>query len=210
MDAVTKQIAAVNKGNPDEPDSIEDDSSLDNADQNDQTVVLSSNPEEEVMAGEISYDALLAYLPLTEEKLKQSNKKIEEALFNNGVEFQNKLEDYNAAIESYDTLLKRFPDNEHLEEVLYNLYYCYKKLGKKFSADSALTVLKTKYKDGKFTQMLAHKPVPTATKGKMLPPRNTRRSMICLLKGNLKKQKQPRRRPTAFTEIHTGRHSCCI
>jgi tetratricopeptide (TPR) repeat protein len=165
MDAVTKQIAAVNKGNPDERDSTEDDSSGDNAVENDQTVVLSSNPEEEVMSGEISYDALLAYLPLTEEKLKESNKKIEAALFNNGVQFQNTLEDYNAAIESYDSLLKRFPDNEHLEEVLYNMYYCYKKLGKKFSADSALTVLKTKYKDGKFTQMLAHKPAVTETIG---------------------------------------------
>jgi tetratricopeptide (TPR) repeat protein len=132
IDAVSKQIAAVNKGNPDEPDSTEDDSAEDNNAGNDQTVVLSSNPEDEVMNGEISYDALLAYLPLTEEKLKQSNNKIEAALFNNGVQFQNKLEDYNAAIESYDTLLKRFPDNEHLEEVLYNLYYCYNKLGKKF------------------------------------------------------------------------------
>jgi tetratricopeptide (TPR) repeat protein len=157
IDAVTKQIAAVNKGNPDEIDSTENDSTEENAPGNNQTVVLSS-PEEDIMNGEISYDALLAYLPLTEEKLKQSNQKIVEALFNNGVQFQNTLEDYNAAIESYDTLLTRFPDNEHIEEVLYNLYYCYNKLGKKFSADSALTVLNTKYKDGKFTKLLASKP----------------------------------------------------
>jgi outer membrane protein assembly factor BamD (BamD/ComL family) len=164
IDAVTKQIAAVNKGNPDEPDSSEGDSSKNHMGQNDQTVVLSSNPEEEVMGGEVSYDALLAYLPLTAEKLKQSNSKIETALFNNGVQFQNVLADYNAAIGSYDTLLKRFPDSEHLEEVLFNLYYCYKKLGKKFSADSVATVLKTKYKDGKFATLLAHRPAVQETK----------------------------------------------
>ena len=146
------------------------------------------------MNGEISYDALLAYLPLTQEKLKESNKKIEEALFNNGVEFQNKLEDYNAAIESYDTLLKRFPDNEHLEEVLYNLYYCYKKLGKKFSADSALTVLKTKYKDGKFTEMLARKPAVQETKAEDAATTEYEKIYDMFIEGKFEEAKAAKRR----------------
>ncbi len=159
MDAVTKQITAVSKGNPDEAT----DSGENNAAQNNQAV-SSSSPEDELMNGDITYDALLAYLPLTEEQMKASNNKIEEALFNNGQQFQNQLEDYNAAITSYDTLIKRFPNTDHLEEVLFDLYYCYSKSGKKFSADSALTALNTKYKDGKFATMLAKQSSATKTK----------------------------------------------
>jgi outer membrane protein assembly factor BamD (BamD/ComL family) len=107
--------------------------------------------------GEISYDALLANVPLTEGQINSSNDKIVEAFFANAQQFQNQLEDYNAAIASYDSLNKRFPDNKHLEESLAGLYYCYNKIGKKFSADSALTVLNTKFKDGKYAQLLANK-----------------------------------------------------
>jgi outer membrane protein assembly factor BamD (BamD/ComL family) len=123
-----------------------------------QTLVTLQNP-----GGEISYDALLANLPLTEDQLQSSNNKIAEALFSNGQQFQNELEDYYAAIDAYETLNKRFPDNAHLEETLFGLYYCYNKIGKKFSADSAQTVLNTKFKDGNFTKLLSN---PVTTKNK--------------------------------------------
>jgi tetratricopeptide (TPR) repeat protein len=157
MDAVSKQISAASQGNPDASDSG--------------GIVGQPHPSplmpdnlNALMSGEITYDALLAYLPLTDDKMKESNSKIAEALFNNGQEFQNNLEDYNAAIETYDTLNKRFPDNDHLEEVLFDLYYCYNKLGKKFSADSALTILNAKFKDGKFAKLLANPPSTKTSK----------------------------------------------
>ncbi|MEP6466022.1 MAG: hypothetical protein ABJB05_06935, partial [Parafilimonas sp.] len=149
MDAVSKQITAASQGNPDASDS----------DASNQPMSASPAIQESLnslMNGEITYDALFAYLPLTEEKLKTSNDKIVEALFNNGQQFQNELEDYNAAIASYDTLNKRFPDNDHLEEALFDLYYCYNKLGRKFSADSALAILNSKYKNGKYAKLLAN------------------------------------------------------
>lgn len=113
--------------------------------------------------GEISYDALLANIPLSVEQMKASDAKIIEALFGNAQQFQNQLEDYNAAIDSYQTLNKRFPDNPHLEESLAGLYYCYNKTGRKFSADSALTVLNTKFKEGNLTKLL-NQHISTKTK----------------------------------------------
>jgi len=152
MDAVSKQIAAASQGNPDAP-----------ADSGANDIGLSTQPlssagiQENLMnGGEITYDALVAYLPLTDDKMKESNNRIIEAFFNNGQQFQNELEDYNAAINSYDSLLKRFPENDHLEEVLYDLYYCNTKLGRKTSADSALIALNAKYKDGKYSKMLSN------------------------------------------------------
>ena len=148
IDAVNKQIAQQAMGSVDPDKAI--DSSLENM----------NNPEgsQEFSAGtgEISYDALLANVPLTDEQMKSSDSKIIEAFFANAKQFQNELEDYNAAIASYDSLNKRFPDNKHLEESLAGLYYCYNKIGRKFSADSALTVLNTKFKDGTYIKLLAN------------------------------------------------------
>ncbi len=93
---------------------------------------------------------------LTDEQINASNSKIIEAFFTNAQQFQNQLEDYNAAIASYDSLNKRFPGNKHLEESLAALYYCYNKIGKKFSADSALNVLNTKFKNGNYAKLLAN------------------------------------------------------
>ncbi len=122
---------------------------------NDKTEVLTMPGEEEdVEGGALTFESLEKRLPLTDEKMTTSNKKIEDALFESAKAFQDQLEDYPAAIRMYDSLNSRFPKNEHLEESLFNLYYCYTKTGKKFSADSARTVLLNNFKDGKFTAML--------------------------------------------------------
>jgi len=157
IDAVTKQMASINHGNPDDDDDSNTVSSP--MDMQPGKITAGTPQKNDLMNGEITYDALLENLPLTEDKLKISNNSIAEAFFNNGVQFQNVLEDYNAAIASYDSLLNRFPQTEHLEEALFNLHYCYNKIGKKFSADSVLTVLNTKFKDGKFATLLAKHPV---------------------------------------------------
>ena len=156
IDAVNKQIAQQAAGGVDPDKAI--DSSADNMNNNDNGMQQFS-----AGTGEISYDALLANVPLTDEQMKSSNSKIIEALFANGKQFQNELEDYNAAIASYDSLNKRFPDNKHLEESLAGLYYCYNKIGKKFSADSALNVLNTKFKNGTYAKLLAN-PIAANTK----------------------------------------------
>ena len=150
IDAINKQIAQQGPGGTD-PDQVADTSGG----------MTGRPPFQEQQqfsagTGEISYDALLANVPLTDAQMQASNSKIIEALFINAQQFQNELEDYNAAIASYDSLNKRFPDNIHLEESLAGLYYCYNKIGKKFSADSALTVLNTKFKDGKYAKLLAN------------------------------------------------------
>lgn len=104
--------------------------------------------------GEVTFDALLENLPLTEEKLKASNNKIAEALFANGLAFQNMLEDYPAAINSYEALLKEYADNPNKEEALFNLYYCYNKIGRTNSADSVRNALNSNFPDGKMTGKL--------------------------------------------------------
>src|SRR5204863_6748703 len=98
--------------------------------------------------GEITVESLNANLPLTEEQKKAANEKIAESMFGNGQAFQDLLEDYNAAIKTYEELLAKYPDNKNREHAFFNLYYCYTKTGKNQSADSALMALKRDFPQG--------------------------------------------------------------
>ena len=164
IDAVQKALSQQSAAAGGEPDAATAPGNPDNPNANN----LNGNPMQQINGGsgigEISYDALLANLPITDDQKKTSDGKIVDALFTNAQQFQNVLEDYNAAIAMYDSLNKRFPNNPHLEESLAGLYYCYNKLGKKASADSSLLVLKNKFKDGNYTKLLSN-PITKKTKG---------------------------------------------
>jgi Tetratricopeptide repeat len=99
----------------------------------------------------IDYKTLLAGLPLTAEKMKKSNDSIENALFLMGKTYQEGIQDYNYAINSYDTLLTKFPTTGKQEQTLLNLFYCYTKLGDQANADRMLELLKQRFPKGAFT-----------------------------------------------------------
>jgi outer membrane protein assembly factor BamD (BamD/ComL family) len=99
----------------------------------------------------IDYKSLLAGLPLTPEKMKKSNDSIENALFLLGKTYQEGIQDYNYAIDTYDTLLTKFPTTRQQEQTLLNLYYCYTKLGDQTNADRMLELLKQRFPKGEFT-----------------------------------------------------------
>lgn len=100
---------------------------------------------------EISYDNLLANLPLTEEKLKVSNEVIRTSLVALGNAFLNDLEDYSSAIAAYEDLRKRFPDYAGMSEVLFHLYYAYSKSGDAAKAAEVKNLLAKNYPDTRET-----------------------------------------------------------
>jgi outer membrane protein assembly factor BamD (BamD/ComL family) len=103
---------------------------------------------------DISIESLLLNIPLNETKIDSSNIKIYQALFTTGVTFQNQLEDYQAAKAAYEELLRRFPNTKYSQIALFNLYYCYTKLGFPKKADSVKSVLNKNYSDGTYTDIL--------------------------------------------------------
>lgn len=64
----------------------------------------------------------LAQLPLTEEQKATAEDVIQEGLYNMGVILKDKLEDFPAAIEEFNTLLKDYPDNVYRLDIYYNMY----------------------------------------------------------------------------------------
>lgn len=97
------------------------------------------------------YKTLLAGLPLTPEKMKKSDDSIENALYLLGKTYQEGIQDYPYAINTYDSLLTKFPATRQQEQTLLNLYYCYTKLNDQANANRMLELLKQKFPKGAFT-----------------------------------------------------------
>lgn len=68
----------------------------------------------------------LAALPTTPELIAVSNQKIIDAYFEIASFYQQELKDIPEANKIYETILKRFPENNHLDAIYYSLYLDYK------------------------------------------------------------------------------------
>ncbi|QEC66951.1 tetratricopeptide repeat protein [Panacibacter ginsenosidivorans] len=132
-------------------DDQKDDNDTDTGDDSTEVVANTGEPLLTDSTGEITYESLLALLPLTDEQMKASNEKIADALFLNGQAFQDKLEDYPAAIKTYIELLEKYPDTKNKEQALFNLYYCYNKTGDKAGAAAVAGTLSKNFPEGDFT-----------------------------------------------------------
>jgi tetratricopeptide (TPR) repeat protein len=113
---------------------------------------------------EISYDNLLANVPLTPEQLKVSNEVIRTALVALSTAYLNDLEDYPSAIAAYEELRKRFPDYAGMSEALFNLYYAYSKAGDSAKASEIKNFLNKTYPDSRQTAILNTGVDPSAIK----------------------------------------------
>ena len=101
-----------------------------------------------------SYDALLADLPLTPERIDSSNSNIAGALISLAKLFENELQDYQQAIYTYDIYLQRFPDKLANGEVYLGLFHCYTKLGDQVKAAYYKNLIDTQFADSRFAKML--------------------------------------------------------
>lgn len=141
------RMAAAQPGSPDEENSENMDVDVESDEQ--------TEPGEEVpQVVANSIEDLEVGLPLTPEKLEQSNGNIAKAYFQSGTVFQDELQNYPAAIEMYQLANKSTDSSEYREQSLFNLYYCYNKIGNRSSADSALAVLKREYSNGQWLSRL--------------------------------------------------------
>jgi tetratricopeptide (TPR) repeat protein len=102
---------------------------------------------------DISFDGLQKNLPLTPEKLATSNALLSDNLYALGKLYQQQLEDYEEAINTYDGYLQRYPDSLHDGDIYLNLYFCYNKLGNTSKAAYYKNLLTT----GKFAKSKAAK-----------------------------------------------------
>ncbi len=110
---------------------------------------------------DLTFDGLQKDIPLTPEKLEASDRAIGKALFTNGVTFMNMLEEYPAAAESFENLLHRYPESGLTDTALFDLAYCYRKMGLLDKADSVKARFTTLFPKSKLGT-----PIKSATAGK--------------------------------------------
>jgi outer membrane protein assembly factor BamD (BamD/ComL family) len=103
---------------------------------------------------ELTVEGLKIRLPLTEEKLLASNRKIAESLFEQGQIYKNQLEDYEQAAIVFEEIWKRFGNYEREQDVLFELYYCYTKIGDKEKAAYFQDQLNKKYPNSDLVQKI--------------------------------------------------------
>ncbi len=114
---------------------------------------------------EVTFDGLMKDLPLTEEKVNASNETIAASMIDLAKAYQNDLEEYQLAADTYEDYLKRFPARLLDGEVYLNLYFCYTKLGDKNKAEQYKNLLNSKYANSKSGQKL-NNPGASDPKGK--------------------------------------------
>lgn len=103
---------------------------------------------------ELSFDALYELLPLNEEALKKSNDSLQEAMFLLGKAYIQEIEDCQAGTETLENLRTRFTAFEPMDEVLFNLYYCYNKQGETARAAAIKQLMSAKYASSNLTNIV--------------------------------------------------------
>jgi tetratricopeptide (TPR) repeat protein len=104
--------------------------------------------------GGVTFDILYDKLPLTPELLKASNDSIQAALFTLGKIYIQEVEDCSSGSQTMEDLRNRFPGFEKMDEVLFNLYYCYNKNGETGKAAAIKKLLTDKYPASNFTAIV--------------------------------------------------------
>lgn len=103
---------------------------------------------------EITFDGLYAMLPLTPEMLKQSNDSVQAAMFSLGISYIQEIEDCTIGTETFEQLRTRFPEHPKMDEVLFNLYYCYNKNGETVKAGAIKKLMSEKFTKSNFTTIV--------------------------------------------------------
>jgi len=116
-------------------------------------IATKTNPKT-TAPGEITFDALYENLPLTDELKKLSNDSLSEALYLVGKAFANELEDCESAIKVNQEIVDRFPAFKKMDEVLFTLYYCYRKSGDASKANQVKAQLEQKFPGNRLTTIV--------------------------------------------------------
>lgn len=126
---------------------------------------VSSNPEliadkgpdvqTPIVEDPYSVEYYLQQLPFTEEALKESDDLIENALFNMGNIYKDKLEDMILAVDAFTTDTRRFPNTPNLEEIYYQLLLIYMKTGDKDMLALYRNKLLTEFPNGRYAVPLS-------------------------------------------------------
>ncbi len=103
-----------------------------------------------------SREYYLITIPLTDSAMKQSDLRLEDALFNMGLIYKENLLDYDEAILAFDENLSRYPypDGRYNDQIMYYLYELYNTTQKPDRANYYKGQLVAQYPESHYTKLL--------------------------------------------------------
>jgi len=113
---------------------------------------------------ELSFDALYDNLPLTDTQMRVSNDSLSQALYKLGKSYANDLEDCTSSVEANERIVEHFPAFKKMDEVLFTLYYCYKRSGNTAKAEQVKKILEQKFPDNRLTKIVTTGKDPGSSK----------------------------------------------
>ena len=97
----------------------------------------------------------LQQIPLTEEAMAASNEILSDGLFNMGMIYKDKLEDFPRAEHSFGRLIHDFPDFAQLDEAYYNLFLMLGRMERMADANLYKQQLIERFPDSKYAKTLS-------------------------------------------------------
>ncbi len=97
---------------------------------------------------------ILKDVPDTPEKLAAANRQIEAAMFQLGVLYRDRLQNYKKSVASLEALLVRYPETQYKLDALYYLYLSYKDMGDASNAQRYFDIIVNGYSTSNYARML--------------------------------------------------------
>ena len=132
-----------------DPSEIEEDG--DGTMEGDSTAIMAGDSASVGSDDPKSREYYLQQLPMTPEDIAASNIIIEDGLYNMAMIYKDKLEDLPLAIQAFEDLEKRFPDNQHLLDSYYQIYLMALRLKNTTLAAEYLQKMKEKFPTSDYT-----------------------------------------------------------
>lgn len=96
----------------------------------------------------------LAQLPFTDEQKQSSDQIIMDGLYNSGVIFKDKLENFRLSEKQFTRLQTQYPDYENMAEAYYHMFLLYSRMGDPATAQTYVDRLQSQFPDTKWTVLL--------------------------------------------------------
>lgn len=103
-----------------------------------------------------SVDFYLAQIPKNDEQKKNAELQLADALFEMAIIYNEKLNDYKKALETFDEFRKRFPNDPRSADAAYYCFSINNKLQNTIETEKYKNILLSEYPDTKYAQILSH------------------------------------------------------
>ena len=98
----------------------------------------------------------LAQIPFTDEQKTASNGIIMDGLYNSGVIFKDKLENFGLAKKQLERLAIQYPEYEQMDKAWYHMFLLYSRMGDTQQAENCLTLMKNNFPESELTILLTN------------------------------------------------------